>query len=230
MNKNTTILVAEDEQGIADNILFALKQESYNTIHVQHGTDVFDVLSDNAIDLILLDVGLPDISGFDVCKSIRKTSDVPIIFLTARSDEIDRVVGLEIGANDYVTKPFSPRELLARIKLRLKDQKPQSPNANSTSDADPIFIIDDEKKKVSFCGEALNLTVFEYGILTELLGQPERVFSREQLIASVRDLPEVVLERAIDNHIKTLRAKLKAINEDISPIVTHRGMGYSIHL
>ncbi len=229
MKKESLILVVEDESSIADNVLISLKSEGFRCKHVSLAQDAVDVVKSDAVSLIVLDVGLPDFTGFEACKEIRKFSRVPIIFLTARGEEIDRVVGLEIGADDYMTKPFSPRELVARVKLRLRDFE-QVESTDKDSESNDEFMIDETRKTITFQGVVLELTVFEFGILKALLGQPERVFSREQLIASVRDMPEVVLARAVDNHIKTLRAKLKDIDNSDSPIKTHRGLGYSIRL
>ncbi len=229
MKTESLILVVEDESTIADNVLISLKSEGFRCKHVSLAQDAIDVVESDSVSLIVLDVGLPDFTGFEACKKIRKFSSVPIIFLTARGEEIDRVVGLEIGADDYMTKPFSPRELVVRVKLRLRDAE-QVKSTDKSFRPNDKFLIDENRKTIAFQGVALELTVFEFGILKALVEQPERVFSREQLIASVRDIPEVVLERAVDNHIKTIRAKLKAVDSSDSPIKTHRGLGYSIQL
>lgn len=237
MAEKPHILLVEDETSIADNIMIAFKQDGFDCHHVTLANEAINLLQSAELaesakskvkyDLVVLDVGLPDITGFEACKKIRVFSSVPIIFLTARDDEIDRVVGLEIGADDYMTKPFSVRELVARVRLRLKN-RPEQPVTQSSKLDCGAFNHDAERKLMHFCDTPLTLTLFEYGMLCTLLEQPERVFSREQLMASVRDLPEVSLERSVDNHVKTLRAKLRAINPDLSPIKTHRGLGYSI--
>lgn len=229
MKKENLILVVEDELSIADNVLISLKSEGFTCKHVSLAQVAIDVVKSDSVSLVVLDVGLPDFTGFEACKEIRKFSSVPIIFLTARGEEIDRVVGLEIGADDYMTKPFSPRELAARVKLRLRDSGQAKSTGEGFRSSDKFFI-DEDRKTIAFQCVVLDLTVFEFGILKALLEQPERVFSREQLIASVRDMPEVVLARAVDNHIKTLRAKLKEVDSSDSPIKTHRGLGYSIRL
>ncbi len=217
-----TILLIEDETAIAENVIYALETEGFEVIWKQFGQEGLAVIQNNSIDLIVLDVGLPDTNGFDLCQQIRGHSDVPIIFLTARSDEIDRVVGLEIGGDDYVTKPFSPRELSARVKVILRRSHKQFPTSTPVD-----FTIDSSKNQISYRGTALKLTRYEYLILKTLLHQPERVFSRDQLMDRVWDNPEASFDRAIDTHIKTLRAKLKKIS-DCDPIQTHRGFGYSI--
>lgn len=233
MTQKPRILLVEDETSIADNMMIALKQDGFDCHHVTLAHEAIELikssLQNTQFDLVVLDVGLPDITGFEACKQIRGFSAIPIIFLTARDDEIDRVVGLEIGADDYMTKPFSVRELVARIRLRLKTAPAPTKNTSNHT-VYGHFSHDALRKKMAFCGQSLELTLFEYGILLAFLKQPERVFSREQLMATVRDLPEVSLERAVDNHIKTLRAKLREINPSLSPIKTHRGLGYSIQL
>ena len=230
---NIHILVVEDEASIADNICYALKQEGFDATWTSLGDEAVKLhqSATNAFELIILDVGLPDTSGFEVCKAIRAFSETPIIFLTARSEEIDRVVGLEIGGDDYVTKPFSPRELVARVKVILKRvnqpaQKPDEP----IKPQQKLFIVDYAKQQIEFAGEHLSLTGYEFGILNTLISQPERVFTREQLMDKVWKTPEESFDRVIDTHIKTIRAKLRAIQPTYNPIVTHRGTGYSIRL
>ncbi|PCJ22050.1 MAG: two-component system response regulator CreB [Gammaproteobacteria bacterium] len=242
------ILLIEDEPSIADNVIYSLKLEGFNVHWVSEGQAGLALLTQQAIDLAIIDVGLPDISGFEVCKTIRKTSDLPILFLTARGDEIDRVVGFEIGADDYVVKPFSPRELAVRVKAILRrgrdstsstpDSKlapsltsEPSPTPKLSSSASPAnespFCIDEQKRSIHFHNTLLDLTSYEYGILRELLKQPERVYSREQLMNAVWSSPEESFERAVDTHIKTVRAKLRAIDASDQSLITHRGVGYS---
>lgn len=224
MNKN--ILLVEDESAIADTVVYALQSEGFLVHWVSLGADALAaVRSDPAIALAILDIGLPDANGFEICKALRRFSDIPIVFLTARNQEVDRVVGLEIGADDYVTKPFSPRELAARVKaiLRRVDSEPRpSPGAEQG------FVHDEARARVAYFGQWLTLTRHEYLILTTLLGQPERVFSRAQIMDRVWQEPAVSLERAVDTHIKTLRAKLREACPGRDPVVTHRGLGYSI--
>lgn len=226
MNKN--ILVIEDEFSIADNVCYSLKQEGFNPTWVSLGNEGVELhkSEQTPFDLIILDVGLPDISGFEVCKAIREFSDTPIIFLTARSEEIDRVVGLEIGGDDYVVKPFSNRELVARVKVILKRMKSQS----LYKEASNLFIIDESKQQIHFTDKLLSVTSYEFGILKALIEQPERVYTREQLMNKVWNTPEESFDRVIDTHIKTIRAKLREINPTYNPIITHRGVGYSIKL
>ncbi|PKM32061.1 MAG: two-component system response regulator CreB [Gammaproteobacteria bacterium HGW-Gammaproteobacteria-12] len=218
------ILIVEDEAAIADTLVYALQAEGFVTHWSSLGGEALTLLENGTFDLVILDVGLPDISGFEVCKRLRRFSEVPVIFLTARNEEIDRVVGLEIGADDYVVKPFSPREVAARVKAILKRVAPREMPAAS---APGIFQIDDAAFRIHYHGQALSLTRHEFRLLRTLLGQPRRVYSREQLLDALGVASEAGYERNIDSHIKSLRAKLRAIAPSEEPIQTHRGLGYS---
>lgn len=220
------ILIVEDESSIADTICYALETESFSVEWKNLGEEGVAYLKDNDVDLIVLDVGLPDMSGFEVCKTIRTFSDVPIVFLTARKEEVDRVVGLEIGADDYVVKPFSPRELVARVKVILKRS---DKGVKSVSDSGG-FDVDEAKGRISYNNAVIDLTRYEYGVLKVLLAQPERIFSREQLMDKVWEAPEASMDRTVDAHIKSLRAKLRAVDGEREFIKTHRGVGYSIEV
>ena len=222
------ILLVEDEVAIADTVIYALETEGFKIKWHTLGKDALAELQQaDDYALMILDVGLPDANGFDICKKIRRFSDIPIIFLTARNEEIDRIVGLEIGADDYITKPFSPRELSARVKVILKRVN-HSSQQTSNQISGTTFIVDQQRAVISYLGQPLDLTRYEFLILKKLLQQPERVFSREQIISEVWSEPHASMDRAVDTHIKTLRQKLKQINSDSAPIKTHRGLGYSI--
>lgn len=225
----TQILIIEDEPSIAQALMHALESESFVPHWVSLGHDALPLLETQNIDLIVLDVGLPDISGFDLCRQIKALLDTPIIFLTARQEEIDKLIGLEIGGDDYVTKPFSLRELLSRIKVVLRryqkpaNDKPQAEQPNKTQH----IHIDDQLKQISFQQQPLELTRYEYRLLKMLAEHPHQVFSREHLMQNVWEDPDRSYERAVDTHIKTLRKKLKEIDEQAMPIKTHHGLGYS---
>lgn len=221
-----TILIVEDEAAIADTLLYALQAEGFATEWMSLGRDALARLDAGGIDCVVLDVGLPDLRGFDVCRELRKTSDVPVLFLTARSDEIDRIVGLEIGADDYVTKPFSPREVATRIKTILRRTAPQ---ATSPAPATIVGLtLDRAAGRIACHGQALTLTRYEFLLLAELIEHPERIFSRAQLMDRVWQNALDTDERTVDTHIKTLRTKLRAVLPELDPIVTHRGLGYSL--
>ncbi|WP_269505535.1 two-component system response regulator CreB [Burkholderia sp. IMCC1007] len=226
------ILIVEDELAIADTIVYALGTEGMQTVHCTLGQAALDRLSDTRFDLVVLDVGLPDLSGFEVCRRLRTFSDVPVIFLTARHDEIDRIVGLEIGADDYVVKPFSPRELAARVRVILRRfHRPTAPHphpaAAPAQDAPepvaPGFELDTDGARVAWLGHPLNLTRYEFGLLALLVRHPGRIYSREQLMDLVWHEAFDSADRTVDTHIKTLRAKLRAIDAERDPIRTHRG-------
>jgi len=217
------ILIVEDEPAITDAIQYALETDGFETICLTSGMPVISMLSKDPIDLIILDIGLPDINGLEICKEIRKTHSIPIIFLTARADEIDRVVGLEIGADDYVIKPFSPRELSARVKAVLRrTQQAVTPVPS------PTFQINESKRQIAYFGNILELSHYEYKIMKTFIRRPGHVYSRDQLMDLVWDEPESSLDRTVDAHIKNIRAKLKTLKPDIDPIVTHRSMGYAL--
>jgi len=220
-----TVLIVEDEPAIADTIQYALETEGFDTICLASGLPVIALLSERSIDLIVLDIGLPDIGGFELCKMIRKTVRTPVIFLTARSDEVDRVVGLEIGGDDYIVKPFSPRELSARVKAVLR----RTIESSKTKPVAPTFNIDPSRRQIVYFGRILDLSRYEYEILKTFVGRPGHVFSRERLMDIVWDEPEASMDRTVDAHIKNLRAKLKTVNPDVDPIITHRGTGYALN-
>jgi two-component system catabolic regulation response regulator CreB len=221
------ILLVEDEVAIADNLAYALATDGFTPKHVSLGQSALDLLQtpDHAISLVVLDVGLPDINGFEVCRRLRQTSNLPVIFLTARSDEVDRIVGLEIGADDYVTKPFSPRELVARVRAVLRRQLAP---ASQGKDVPERFELREEEARILYYGHLLILTRYEYLLLKTLIERPGQLFSRAQLMDKVWTHAANTMDRTVDTHVKSLRAKLKAINDKDDPIETHRGMGYSI--
>jgi two-component system catabolic regulation response regulator CreB len=207
------ILIVEDEPAIAENISYALETDGFDVVWCSTGREAREHMAEDGIALVVLDVGLPDGNGFDLCREIRKTSRVPIIFLTARTDEIDRVVGLEIGGDDYVTKPFSPRELTARVKAVLRRFPEVSPPAN----AGLPFSVDKHRLSIAYYGEPLDLSRYEFRILEVLVSRPGWVFSREQLMNRVWEEPESSLDRTVDTHIKTLRAKLRKARPGVEP-------------
>ncbi|CAD5203395.1 two-component system response regulator CreB [Pseudomonas sp. FEN] len=217
------ILIVEDEAAIADTLIYALQGEGFTTTWLNLGSAAVEHQRALPADLLILDIGLPDISGFEVCKQLRRFTEVPVMFLSARDGEIDRVVGLEIGADDYVVKPFSPREVAARVRAILKRVVPQA----SSTVANERFLVDHERVQIVYRGQPLSLTRHEFRLLACLLEQPERVFSREQLLDALGVAADAGYERNIDSHIKSLRAKLRAVAVAAEPIQTHRGLGYS---
>ncbi|WP_425500919.1 two-component system response regulator CreB [Pseudoxanthomonas gei] len=225
------ILIAEDESAIADTVLYALRSEGLEAEHCLLGREVVPRVRAGGVDVVVLDVGLPDRSGFDVCRELRSApeawvNEVPVIFLTARNDEIDRVLGLELGADDYMAKPFSPRELVARVRARLRRSQASGETGQITTHGD--FELDREGHRIRFRGMALELTRYEYMLLAALLQRPGAILSRAQLMDRGWDSDADSADRTVDTHIKTLRAKLRAAGADPDPIRTHRGLGYAL--
>lgn len=221
------ILLFEDERNIAETLIYALKTEGFDPVHVTTGAEGLSRLSKEDFQLVILDIGLPDISGFEVCKRIRQFSSIPIFFLTARNSEIDKILGLEIGADDYITKPFSPREVTTRVKAIFRRiEHTQTEGKTETRFSRGPFQVDAVKFQITLNGKALELTRYEFGLLQTLLKAPGRVYSRAQLMEIVWDSPDMSLERTIDTHVKALRVKLREFDAR-EFIVTHRGIGYS---
>jgi two-component system catabolic regulation response regulator CreB len=220
------VLLVEDEKAVAETIVYALTTDGCDVQWVTTGAEAREALAGRPFSIIVLDVGLPDVNGFDLCREIRRQHTMPIVFLTARGEETDRVVGLEIGADDYVTKPFSLRELSARVRAILRRTAPL-PSAVSAPPATP-FVIDAERRRVQYFGRSLDLTRTEYELLCALVRRPGRVFSREQLMDQIWIDSGASTDRAIDSHVKALRAKLRAVRTDVEAIETHRGQGYSL--
>jgi two-component system catabolic regulation response regulator CreB len=224
------VLVVEDEPSIADTIVYALQREHFDVTHCGTGSDALGTIQQSAFDCLILDVGLPDISGFDVCRQLRQHSQVPVIFLTARDGEIDRVLGLELGGDDYVSKPFSPRELVARVRAILRRAQPNG-NAlpQGTTPGRPAALAHDDRRKVILChGNALDLARNEYHLLLALLQHPGRVFTREQLLEIAWPDPGAVTDRTVDAHVKSVRAKIQTVAPGFDPIETRRGLGYAL--
>lgn len=228
------ILVVEDEPAIADTIVYALRTDGFEPVWRATAREALAELAVRPIALVVLDVGLPDANGFDVCRELRARGAWPVIFLTARSAEVDKVVGLELGADDYLAKPFSPRELTARVRAVLRRTGAATAGgatgAAAASLAPPraVWEHDAARCRISYRGVALELTRNEYRLLAALVAAPGRVFSRDQLMTAAWDDPGAALDRTVDAHVKQVRAKLRAVAPDADPIATHRGLGYSL--
>lgn len=220
------ILLVEDDRSIADTVVYALKTEGFCASWAQSGGEATGLMAEHGFDAVILDVGLPDTDGFELCRQIRRHSDVPIVFLTARGDEIDRIVGLEIGADDYLTKPFSPRELTARLRaiFRRINLGGGEPDHHPGTGA---FEIDEDQCRIGYDGTWLDLTPSEYRLMVALVQRPGRVLSREELMNLAWTDPGASLDRTVDAHIKAIRTKLREIAPDLDPIETRRGFGYA---
>ncbi|KFL32911.1 chemotaxis protein CheY [Devosia riboflavina] len=220
------ILVVDDEPHIRDVITFALERAGMAVSIARDGSEALIAWRRTSPDLIVLDIGMPELDGLDVCRQIRKTSDVPILFLSARDEEVDRIIGLEIGGDDYVSKPFSPRELVARVKTILKRTSGPSTQASDQMVRGPLRL-DRSAHSVIWKGTPIVLTALEFEVLSALLGRPEMVFSREQLMTTAYGGDIHVSERTIDSHIRNLRAKFAAAGCGAAVTTVH-GVGFKL--
>ena len=198
-------------------------------VHTLTGKEALQAFASQTFDFAILDIGLPDITGVDVCRAMRETSNIPILFLTARNSEIDRILGLEIGGDDYVTKPFSPREIVARVRAILRRGNHGNQNHSSAADAGrPLLSHDSSAMRVLCQGSPLDLTAHEYKLLLVLIQNPGRVFTRDQLLDRAWSDPGAVTDRTIDAHVKSIRAKLRAASPGAEDhLETRRGLGYT---
>ena len=222
------ILVVDDEPSVTDLLAYNLRKSGYEPLAAADGMEALRLARSAAPDLILLDVMIPGPDGLDVCRELRKTSQVPIIMITARGEEIDRVVGLELGADDYICKPFSVRELMARVKAVLRRAQPGNGEPDRILHG-PGGLRLDPADRGAIVGEVtLDLTRLEFDLLHLLLASPRRVFSREQLIEKIWGYDAAGDERLVDSTVKRLRAKLRAAGSDADVIEAVRGVGYRI--
>jgi DNA-binding response OmpR family regulator len=224
------VLIVDDEPGISRLISMYLEREGFQTSSVRTGAEALDVMQSQQPSLVVLDIMLPDIDGWEVCREIRRTSDVPIIMLTAREGDEDKIVGLEIGADDYVTKPFVPRELVARVKAILRRARP-APAAQAPEEAVMDFgelTINPAKREVRLNGEPIQLRAKEYDLLVELARRPGVVFSREKLLQDVWGYDFYGDSGTIDVHVRRLRAKLNDDSSNPRFNETVWGVGYRL--
>lgn len=221
-----TILVVDDEPRIRDVLTYALEREGYRVLTAKDGAEALHVFEQTELDLIVLDVLMPEMDGLSVCRAIRRTSPVPIVFLSSRGEEVDRIMGLELGGDDYVTKPFSPRELAIRVKTVLRRTGAQRPGGAAASELvmhGPIEM-DVACHEVRVRGEKVSLTVTEFAVLQALIERPGRLLTRTQLIDRSYAHDNHITERTIDTHIRRIRSKMRPFG--IDPIETVHGLGY----
>ena len=224
------ILVVDDEPSVTDLIAYNLRKALYDVQVAADGLAALQLAREYNPDLILLDLMIPEIDGLDVCRELRKTSAVPIIMITARGEEIDRVLGLEIGADDYVTKPFSVRELMARVKAVLRRAQKDDDVESSTLLRGPgNLLMDVDRRSVVVNDEAIELTRLEFDLLHRLLVNPGRVLTRERLLEQAWGYEYVGDTRAVDSAVKRLRAKLRAVSDEADCIESVRGLGYRVN-
>ena len=219
-----SILIVEDESSIASFVALYLKNAGYAVRTVAKGADALDQVSADPPSLTILDLMLPDIDGIEVCRRIRKTSDVPILMLTARDEDVDKIIGLEVGADDYMTKPFNPRELVARVKSILRRSTPERRQAESAVIRHGDLSVDAGRREVRVGEEEIQLAPKEFDLLWELLDHRGLVLTRDQLLERVWGYTFAGDTRTVDVHVRQLRRKLG----DASPIVTVWGVGYKV--
>jgi DNA-binding response OmpR family regulator len=225
-----TVLVVEDEHKLRELLRAYLEREGLMVYSTGSGVEAIEVGRRSAVDLVVLDLGLPDLSGEQVARELRASSAVPIIMLTAKSDERDRIAGLELGADDYVAKPFSPRELVLRVLAVLRRGRAPSGDTTTSSYGDGELVIDHERRRVTVRGAPVELTPTEWGILTALARVPGRVYSRYELINLVRGYEFEGYERTVNSHVKNLRHKIELANGKPRILETVLGGGYRLGL
>jgi DNA-binding response OmpR family regulator len=227
MPDSSTILLADDEDSVQKLLTYPLERDGFRVVQARDGEQAIRLFGDEHVDLVVLDLMLPKVDGLEVCKRLRADSNVPIIMLTARGEELDKVLGLELGADDYITKPFSIREFRSRVRalLRRAGLPPETPREVETIEAGELRI-DPARRTVELAGEPVQLTYVEFELLTALAGEPARVFTREMLLRALWGDSAYREPRTIDVHIRHLREKLERDPREPEYIFTVRGVGY----
>ncbi|MEB8432033.1 response regulator transcription factor [Cocleimonas sp. KMM 6892] len=223
------ILVVDDDPHIREVITFALEKAEMSVTTASDGRQALQIYTDSPADLIVLDINMPEMDGLECCREIRKTSEVPILFLSSRDEEIDRILGLEIGGDDYVTKPFSPRELVARINVILKRTQAIQPQAQTDDKTltHGKLVLDTEQHALWWDKIAVSLTATEFAMLAQMLKQPKRVFSRDAIMQGSYQYNVFVSDRTIDSHIRHIRSKFSEVGCH-KIIETQHGVGYRL--
>ncbi len=220
------VLVVEDDEGIRETLKYNLSAAGYTVLEAADGATGVRTAQTGRPDLVLLDLMLPGLSGIEVCRALRRTSRVPIIMLTAKDSEVDKIVGLELGADDYITKPFSVREVMARVNAVLRRAQPASTNQAPERDVLGEFSIDRAARRVTVAGAEVKVTAREFDLLSFLLAHPDRVYSRDALLSQVWGADFVGDRKTVDVHIRWLRSKFEGLTA--FAIVTVRGIGYRL--
>jgi len=218
-----TVLIVEDEKKLANILIEYLQKDGFQTKHIAIGSEVIPWVKGHNPDLILLDLMLPEMNGKQICQEIRTFSSLPIIMVTAMVEEIDRLIGLELGADDYICKPFSPKEVTARVKAVLRRSDPNYIKNSQTRG----FEVNPDQYSITLAGQKLDLTPVEFRLLSMFIEYPNRVYNRDQILNNVFDDGRIVLDRTVDTHIKNLRQKLQAVNAKSDYIRSIYGIGYS---
>lgn len=223
-----TILVADDDGHIREVVRFALESAGHHVVECADGAEALAAFARDPVDAMVLDIVMPEKDGLDICRAVRATSDVPIVFLSSRDDEIDRVLGLEIGADDYITKPFSPRELVARIKAILRRSGAQP--VPVAEDRPPLqrgkLVLDPQRYRCFWEEQEIALSVTEFALLQALMGGFDRVYTRAELVDRAWGYGHAITERTVDSHIRRLRKKFGEIGVDV--VETVYGVGYRL--
>jgi two-component system OmpR family response regulator len=225
------ILIVDDDQAIRDVVRFALAKAGFTTEEADNGRTALERVTESPPDLVVLDILMPQLDGGEVCRRLRRHSAVPILFLSSKDDEVDRIVGLEIGGDDYLVKPFSPRELVARVRALLRRATPGGHLLEPTMASNSVLrhgrlALDVEFVRASWDGSAVALTATEFAILRTLMARPGKVYTRDNLMDGAYAVDKVVNDRTIDSHVRRLRAKFAAIGA--TPIETLHGFGYKL--
>ena len=223
--KPSLILIVEDDRKTANLVSIYLEREGFKTISAYDGQKALELATQHQPGFVILDLMLPKIDGIEVCRQLRSQSDVPILMLTAKDEEFDRVLGFSLGADDYMAKPFSPRELVARVKAILRRARPEAPKTEGQLSCGGL-VLDLHKRKVTLNGRPVSLTLSEYKLLHALMAAPGRVFSREELLNRLYPSGEAVIDRVVDVHIGKLRQKIEDDASKARYILTVRGLGY----
>ena len=227
MPDSATILLVDDEESVQKLLTYPLERDGYRVVQARDGEEALRLFAEQSVDLVVLDLMLPKLDGFEVCKQLRASSSVPVIMLTARDDEVDKVIGLELGADDYITKPFSIREFRSRVRavLRRSASPRHDPRESESIDVDGLRI-DPAKRTVEVDGQPVQLTYVEFELLSTLASRPGRVYSRQMLLEALWGSSDYRDPRTIDVHVRHLREKLESEPSDPRYIVTVRGVGY----
>jgi two-component system response regulator BaeR len=224
------ILFVEDEASLGATMLAYLEAAGFAVEWVKDGAEVLATFERFVPDLVLLDLMLPNVDGISLCRQLRQQSTVPIMMQTARVDELDRLLGLDIGADDYICKPYSPREVVARVKAMLRRVALDRSSTPVASEQAPLFEVDEDAMEVRWLGQSLSLTTLEFRLLKTFLAAPRRVFNREQLIDAMYTDHRIVSDRTVDSHITKLRSKLAEVSQGADCIQSVYGAGYKLQL
>jgi two-component system, OmpR family, response regulator len=220
------VLVADDDGHIREVVRFALEKSGHRVVEAADGQAALQAFAAEPVDVVVLDILMPELDGIEVCRKLRERGAVPILFLSSRDEELDRILGLEMGADDYVTKPFSPRELAARVKALLRRRGAPTADASDEPLRRGDLLLDVQRYKCRWRGAEVMLTVTEFALLRCLMGHADKVYSRAELVDRAYGLGHAITDRTIDSHIRRMRRKLADVGAD--PIETVYGVGYRL--